>query len=100
MSDTIRLTTFAGCAAAASLPPLIRETRMRKAFIAEIGAPLASSALLSAISSSSVSAPAGAGSNAEPPPQMSATTRSSAVKPSTAFSKAAEPASPAASGTG
>ncbi len=55
----MRLTTLAGWAAAASLPPLIREMRTRSAFIAEIGAPLASSALLSAISSSSVRLPAG-----------------------------------------
>ena len=46
------------------------------------------------------SAPGGIGSNADPPPQISATTRSSAVRLSTASNSAAEAARPAASGTG
>ena len=58
-SETTRLTTRAGAAAAASRPPLMPETCLRIAFITEIGAPEASSARLSAASSSSVSAPAG-----------------------------------------
>ena len=81
MSETTSETTRAGEAAAASRPPLIAETCFLTAFIAAIGAPDASSARLTAISSSSVSSPAGAGSSAEPPPQISATTRSSSVSP-------------------
>ena len=42
----------------------------------------------------------GQGSSAEPPPETSATTRSSAVRPETVASSARAAASPAASGTG
>jgi len=69
-------------------------------FIAAIGAPEASSASLTAISSASVRLPAGDGNSAEPPPEISATTRSSAVSPWTLASKRLEASSPAASGTG
>ena len=54
MSDTTSETTLAGQAAAARRPPLIVETCFRSVFIAEIGAPEASSAWLTAISSASV----------------------------------------------
>ena len=83
MSDTTSVATRAGCAASASRPPLIAETCLRTVFNAAIGAPDASSARFTAISSSSVRSPAGAGSSADPPPEISATTRSSAVRPLT-----------------
>ena len=99
-SETMSETTRAGCASAARRPPLIPETCLRIAFMTEIGAPLASSARFNAASSSSVSAPGGIGNSADPPPLISATTRSSAVRLSTASKSAAEAACPAASGTG
>ena len=83
MSETTSDTTLAGQAAAARRPPLIVETCFRSVFIAEIGAPEASSAWLTAISSASVSPAGGDGSSAEPPPEISAMTRSSAVRPAT-----------------
>lgn len=65
----------------ANRPPLMAEKPRRSIFIAAMGAPEASSARFKAISSSSVKPGGGAGSRADPPPQMSATTRSSAVRP-------------------
>ena len=100
MSETTSDTTLAGEAAAASRPPLIVETCLRSVFIAEIGAPEASSASLTAISSASVRPGGGDGSSAEPPPEISAMTRSSAVRPATCSSSVRDAASPAASGTG
>ncbi|MNI73176.1 hypothetical protein D3C73_1291600 [compost metagenome] len=50
ISETIRLTTRA-FVAAANRPPLIVETCLRTTFMAEMGAPEASSASFSAISS-------------------------------------------------
>ena len=99
-SDTTSDSTRAGHAAAASRPPLMPLTCFLIAFITEIGAPEASSARFSAASSSSVRSPGGQGSKAEPPPQISATTRSSGPKPLTAANSASVAASPAASGTG
>ena len=88
MSETTSETTRAGWAAAASRPPLMVETCLRMVFIAAIGAPEASSASLTAISSASVRPPAGDGSSAEPPPEISATTRSSSVEAGDGFEQA------------
>ncbi len=100
ISETTSDTTRAGCAKAASRPPLMVETCLRTQFIAEIGAPEASSASLTAISSAKVSSPAGAGSSAEPPPQTSAMTRSSGVRPETSSVSRLAAFKPASSGTG
>lgn len=78
----------------------MREICLRMAFMAPIGAPEASNALLTATSSESVRSPAGAGRREEPPPQISATTRSSSVSPRTVDISRAEAASPPSSGTG
>ena len=94
MSETTSDTTLAGQAAAASRPPLIVETCLRIVFIAAIGAPEASSASLTAISSASVRPSAGDGSSAEPPPEISATTRSSAVRPDTVSSSRCDAVEP------
>ena len=80
-SDTISDTTRAGAAAAARRPPFTAETCLRMAFIAEIGAPDDSNAVFSACSSSGLRPSGGAASRAEPPPVISATTRSSSVSP-------------------
>lgn len=92
--------TRAGWTAAARRPPLIRLTCLRIMFIAEIGAPEASNARLRAISSSRLTPSGGAGKSAEPPPVISAITRSSSVSPETIENSALEAASPASSGTG
>ena len=60
ISETIRLTTRA-LVAAASRPPLMVDRCLRTTFIAEIGAPEASSISFSAISLSSVRPSGGAG---------------------------------------
>ncbi len=100
ISETTSEKTFAGWAQAANLPPLMVERCFLTAFIAEIGAPDASNDLLTAISSSKVRPSGGDGNNAEPPPEMSATTRSSSVRPDTASNSRFEAASPASSGIG
>ncbi len=58
-SEIIRVTTRAGAAAAASLPPLIADKCRRTQFISEIVAPLFRSALLIACLSASVTPSAG-----------------------------------------
>ncbi len=68
--------------------------------MAAIGAPEASSALFSAISSASETPAGGQGSRAEPPPVISAITRSSGPSPLTVASNRLAAAAPAASGTG
>ena len=90
----------AGRAAAASLPPLIAERCLRTTFISPIGAPEASSARLIARLSSSVSPGAGSAISAEPPPEISAITRSSAVRSLTVSSMRRAAISLLASGTG
>ncbi len=89
------------CRVGCSKPaPLMVDRCLRTAFMAEMGAPEASSALLTAISSSSVMPSGGDGSRADPPPEISATTRSSSLNPDTALNSRLEAASPAPSGTG
>lgn len=92
--------TRAGQAASASLPPLIRDRCLRTVFMAEIGAPEASSAAFTAASSCKVMPSGGAGSSDEPPPEISATTRSPEPSPPTRSSMRAAASSPAPSGTG
>ena len=75
------VTTRAGRAAAASRPPLIAERCLRTQFISVMFAPDASSARLIACLSASVRPAAGAAHNADPPPDISASTRSSGPKP-------------------
>ena len=79
-----RVTTRAGLAAAAKRPPLMPDRCLRTVFISPIVAPLTNSAWLTASLSESVIWPAGMTMRAEPPPEMSATTRSSGPRPSTA----------------
>ncbi len=94
------VTTRAGEAAAASRPPLIAERCFRTAFISVIVAPLASSARFTACLSASVSPSAGKASSADPPPEISASTRSSGPRPRTRSSSRRAPRSLLASGTG
>jgi hypothetical protein len=67
-SESSSVRTRAGCAAAASRPPLIAERWRRTTFISPIAAPLASRARFIACSSASVSPGGGSGSSDEPPP--------------------------------
>ena len=99
-SEIISATTRAGAAARAKRPPLMAERCLRTQFISEIVAPLFKSALLTACFSSSVTPSAGSAMSAEPPPEISASTRSSSVRPWTAFKMRAAASRPAASGTG
>ena len=69
-SEIRRLTTLAGCAAAASRPPLIAERCFRTTFIWAMSAPLARSARFTACLSSSVNPGAGSASRADPPPDQ------------------------------
>jgi hypothetical protein len=73
---------------------------LRTAFISVIVAPLANSARLTACLSASVMPGAGAVINAEPPPEISAITRSSGVKLRTASRMRRAAVSLIASGTG
>ncbi len=94
------VTTRAGLAAAASLPPLMAERCLRTQFISEMFAPQASSARLIACLSASVSPSAGAAQSAEPPPDIRASTRSSGPRPRTRSRRRRAPRSLLASGTG
>jgi hypothetical protein len=84
MSLIAKVTTRAGRAASARRPPLMRERCLRTAFISTMLAPLASRLRLTACLSARVISPAGSTSREEPPPDISAMTRSSAVSPRTA----------------
>ena len=99
-SEIASVTSFAGAQAAASLPPLIAESCLRMRFIVPIGAPEASSALLTSFLSSSVRPGAGKVSSAEAPPEISAITWSSGRKFCTAAMIFRAASSLAASGTG
>ena len=99
-SEIMRLTTRAGAAAAASLPPLIADKCRRTQFISEMVAPLFNSALLMPCLSASVTPSAGSARSAEPPPEMRQSTRSSGVKPLTMARMRLAASRPAASGTG
>lgn len=99
-SDSSRVMTRAGWQAAARRPPLMAERWRRTVFISPILAPLASKARLMACLSCKVMPGSGKGSRAEPPPEISASTTSSAVRPSARASMRWAACSPAASGTG
>ena len=94
------VTTRAGYAAAASRPPLMADRCLRTAFITPIGAPHASRDAFTACLSASVMPGPGSAARAEPPPEISASTRSSGPNPATSASSARAPASLFASGTG
>ena len=99
-SEIASVTTRAGCAAAASLPPENAERCFRTQFMAPIGAPLRSNSRLTAIMSSSVRPADGRVESEDPPPEISASTRSSGVSPCISASISAAAAAPAASGVG
>ena len=99
-SETTRVIIRAGAAAAASRPPLMVENCFRTAFIADMGAPQRSSFSFNAISSDSENPFGGPGRSADPPPEIKATTKSSAASGRTNSSSAADAASPRSSGTG
>ena len=96
----MRVTTRAGAAAIASLPPLIAERCLRRAFISSMRAPLLRSARVIACLSASVTSPPGSDSSADPPPEMSASTRSSLVRPRMIARISPAAAMPAESGFG
>jgi hypothetical protein len=99
-SEISSVTTRAGCAIAASRPPLMALRCLRTVFISSMAAPLRSSAWLMACLSPSVRPGAGIVSSEEPPPETSAITRSSAVRPCTRPAMRRVAARPASSGTG
>ncbi len=99
-SEMARVTTRAGCAAAASRPPEKADRCLRTRFMSWMPAPLASSARFTATRSSSVSPSAGSVASEEPPPETSARTRSRSERPRTAASVSRAAAAPEASGTG
>ena len=90
----------AGNAAAASRPPLTADRCLRTRFIVPIGAPDRSSAVLIACLSAKVIPGAGSASSDEPPPEINASTRSSAPRPDTRSRIRRARCWPAASGTG
>ncbi len=99
-SEMMSVTTRAGAAEMASLPPLIAERCLRTAFISSMRAPLLSNARVIACLSASVTSPPGSVSSADPPPEMSARTRSSLVRPCVIARISLAAAIPAASGFG
>ena len=99
-SEMMRVHSRAGSAAWASRPPLMAESWRRSTFISLMVAPLASRMRLSACLSASVMPGPGSVSNDEPPPEMSATTRSSGPRPCTACRMRVEACTLASSGTG
>ena len=72
------VTTRAGCACAASRPPLMRERCLRTVLISPIAAPDLRSARVTACFSASARPAAGAIQLADAPPEMSTSTRSPA----------------------
>ena len=99
-SEMRKACSEAGAAAAASRPPLIAERCLRTAFISWIVVPLFSRARLTACLSSRLTPSAGSVSRAEPPPEISAITLSSAFRPETSSRMRRAASRPAASGTG
>ncbi len=80
-SEIASVSTGAGQAASASRPPLIADRCLRTQLISPMLAPERSSAAVSARFSASVMPAAGAASRAEPPPEISASTRSCCGQP-------------------
>ncbi len=99
-SEIARVTSFAGAQAWASRPPLMPLRWRRTQFISEMVAPLFSSARLTACLSARSSPGNGIGSSAEPPPEISAMTRSSGDRPDTSALMRRAASAPASSGTG
>ena len=99
-SEITRVTSRAGWAAAASRPPLMADRCLRTAFISPIGAPERSRAALTACLSARVRPGAGRLSKADPPPEISASTRSSGPSPRTISSMRPAARWPFSSGTG
>ena len=99
-SLSIRHSMAAGQASRASCPPLTIEMCLRTALISWILAPHASSNFVTACFSSSVTGGAGAGSSAEPPPDIRAMIRSSSPACPAMRAMRVAPATPAASGSG
>ena len=99
-SEIMRVTTRAGAAAAASLPPLIADKCRRTQFISEMVAPLFKRALLMPCLSASVTPSAGRARSAEPPPDIRQSTKSSGDRPLSMARMRFAAFCPAASGTG
>ena len=99
-SEISRLTTCAGCAAAASRPPLMAERCLRRQFISEMSAPERSNSFEIACLSSSVSPSAGSASSAEPPPDIRQSNKSSGPSPEASSRIRPAASRPDTSGTG
>jgi len=93
-------TTRAGHACIASRPPLIADRCLRTVFISAIVAPRSSSACVIACFCASEMPCAGRAHSAEPPPEISAITRSSGPSPVTARINRWPAATLRSSGTG
>ena len=99
-SDRTSVSTSAGMAARASCPPLSTERCLRTALSALIVAPASSKSRVVACFSCRVIGGAGAGVSAEPPPEISTTTRSSAPARRARSSRRWAARWPRSSGTG
>ena len=99
-SDINRLTMPAGLAAAARRPPLMALKCLRTQFISPMVAPDLSNAEFTACLSSRVSPAAGRVNSAEPPPEIRASNRSSALKSLARPRIRSAACRPAVSGTG
>ena len=99
-SEMSSVTTRAGQAAAASRPPLMALRCLRTQFISSIEAPEARSARFTACFSARLRPSPGRVSSADAPPEISATTRSSSVRPSTLSRMRRAASLPRSSGTG
>ena len=81
-------------------PPFSRDSAWRTRFVCVMSAPEPSSSRFTSCFSASVTPATGAGSMAEPPPEISASTRSCGPAARSSASTSCAAASPAASGTG
>ena len=100
MSETTSDTTLAGQAAAASRPPLMRRDMLADRVHRGDRRAGGEQRLVDGDLVGQRQTRRGDGSSAEPPPEISATTRSSAVRPCDLSSSRREASRPAASGTG
>ncbi len=99
-SETVRLTSRAGAARAASRPPLIAETCLRTVFTSTIGAPDPSSSSWRRLFSACVTPSGGRLVSAELPPVKAAITRSPGPRPSTSSMTRRAAASERSEGSG
>ena len=99
-SERSRAATRAGAAARASWPPLSTEQCLRTALSWLMSAPAASKRRVMTCLSPSVMGGAGAGVSAEAPPEIRASTRSSAPAPRASARRSRAAAAPRSSGTG